>query len=95
MYDCTYIISCTNVRVKEEIKISQYFERLAALKKYHHYSQQQIADALGISLRAYQYYEYGEREPTVSTIIALAKFYGVSTDYLLGLTDELHSIDSG
>ena len=37
---------------------------------------------------AYYRYEQGTREPSASVIIALANFFGVSTDYLLGLTDD-------
>ena len=62
-------------------------ERLLLLKSKTGALQQQIANAIGVSLRTYQRFEHGEREPTASTIIALAKFYGVSADYLLGLTD--------
>ncbi len=62
-------------------------ERLLLLKKQHHALQKDLANAIGKSVREYQRYEYGEHEPTASTIIALAKFYGVSADYLLGLTD--------
>ena len=62
-------------------------ERLLLLKSKTGALQQQIANAIGVPLRTYQRFEHGEREPTASTIIALAKFYGVSADYLLGLTD--------
>lgn len=36
----------------------------------------------------YRRYELGQREIPVWAVIKLAKFYQVSTDYLLGLTDE-------
>ena len=65
-----------------------YSERMKLLRTEQHYSQQKVASLLGIALRSYQYYERGQREPTVSVIIALAKLYGVSTDYLLGVSDE-------
>ena len=63
-------------------------ERLIFLRKQHRISQKNVAEQIEISIREYQRYEYGQREPTASTIIALAKFYGVSADYLLGLTDK-------
>lgn len=65
-----------------------YFERMIALRKQHGYSQQRVSEILNIASRSYQYYEYGQREPTVSVIIALADLYGVSTDYLLGVSDD-------
>lgn len=49
--------------------------------------QKDIAASLGIPLRTYQRYEYGEREPQASTIAAMARLFGVSADYLLGLSD--------
>ena len=65
-----------------------YFERMIALRKQHGYSQQRVSEILHIASRSYQYYEYGQREPTVSVIIVLAELYGVSTDYLLGVSDD-------
>lgn len=65
-----------------------YSERMKLLRTEQHYSQQKVASLLGIALRSYQYYERGEREPTVSMIVALADLYGVSADYLLGMSDD-------
>ena len=47
-----------------------------------------MADILGLKLRGYQEYEYGNAYPTVPGLIQIAKFFDVSTDYLLGLTDK-------
>lgn len=47
-------------------------------------SQQDVADILEVSARAYQKYEYGTAEPNFDNLSKLADFYGVSTDYLLG-----------
>lgn len=57
---------------------------LKELRNMKNLSQSQAADALGISLRTYQNYEYGQREPNIEMIFKLADFYGVTTDYLLG-----------
>ncbi|MCL2853538.1 MAG: helix-turn-helix domain-containing protein [Defluviitaleaceae bacterium] len=46
-----------------------------------------MAEYLGIVERAYQMYEYGKREPNHETTIKLADFFEVSTDYLLGRSD--------
>lgn len=43
-----------------------------------------VAEAIGIKPRTYLSYETEEREPNITIINALADFYGVSTDYLLG-----------
>lgn len=58
--------------------------RLKEIRKSKNISQEQAANALGISVRAYQNYEYEQREPNIEMINKLADFYGVTTDYLLG-----------
>ena len=50
--------------------------------------QSVAAKMAGISQQAISAYETGAREPLVTAIIALARAYDVSTDYLLGITDE-------
>ena len=54
---------------------------LKELRNMKNLSQSQAADALGISLRTYQNYEYGQREPNIEMIFKLADFYGATTDY--------------
>lgn len=63
-------------------------ERLKELRKEKGVTQTQIADYLGLKLRAYQYYESGEHRPEYEKLMALADFFEVTTDYLLGRTDE-------
>mgnify|MGYP005792831903 CR=1 FL=1 len=63
-------------------------ERMLHLRKQKNLQQKTLAEILGKSVREYQRYEHGEHEPTASSIIALAQFYGVTSDYLLGLSDE-------
>lgn len=46
-------------------------------------TQQKIADAAGISLRTYQKYEQGTREPDLNMLVKLADVLEVPTDYLL------------
>ena len=47
------------------------------------YTQQAIADNLGIALRSYQCYEGGSRKPPIDTLCKMADIFNVSTDYLL------------
>lgn len=63
-------------------------ERLNELKSSREVLQKDIAKAVGLSLRTYQRYEYGEREPTASVLIAIADFFNVSIDYLVGRSDD-------
>ncbi len=57
---------------------------LLSLRKSQKISQKTLADLLGISITAYQNYEYGKSELNYDRLIKLADFYGVTTDYLLG-----------
>lgn len=59
-------------------------EALMHLRKTRGLKQQEVADGLGISLRAYQYYERGEREPQASLLIRMADYFDVSLDELVG-----------
>ncbi|WP_303165182.1 MULTISPECIES: helix-turn-helix domain-containing protein [Mitsuokella] len=62
-------------------------ERLNELKMSRNLMQKAIADGIHVPLRTYQRYEYGEREPNASTLLALADYFDVSIDYLVGRTD--------
>ena len=61
---------------------------LLNLRKDRKVSRQAVANAVRISAKTYERYENGEREPNASTIVALADYFGVTTDYLLGRTDQ-------
>ena len=63
-------------------------ERLFLLRKERDVTQKEVSQELGISLNSYQRYETDEREPTAPILVQMAKFYHVSSDYLLGLKDE-------
>ena len=52
------------------------------------YSQMDIAEVLDTTQQQYSKYEIGANEIPVRHIITLCKFYGISADWLLGLTDE-------
>ena len=63
-------------------------ERLKFLRENEKITQSELAKELGISQNTYSQYETGARQPSLETLIKLAKFYFVSTDYILGLTDD-------
>jgi transcriptional regulator with XRE-family HTH domain len=58
-------------------------EHLSVLRKQVGLSQKELAEKIGISWRGYQNYELGVREPQLSTLVALADFYGLSLDELV------------
>lgn len=57
--------------------------RLVELRKQHGYSQEDLADKLGVSRQAVSKWERVEASPDTDNLIALAKLYGVSLDELL------------
>lgn len=59
-------------------------DKLKLLRENKKMSRQQVADALGISKRTLESYEYGQREPNIDMINKFADFYNVTTDFLLG-----------
>ena len=65
----------------------EFPERLKTLRTERRLYQRELAELLGISVRGYQCYETGEHEPGVKKLIALANYYNVSIDYLVGRTD--------
>lgn len=71
--------------------MSIFSDRLKVLKKNKNVLQKDIASTIGISLRAYQYYETDTKEPTMAKLIALADYFDVSIDYLVGRTDNPNS----
>ena len=74
----------TNRRPRR-MRINQ--NRLKDLREDHDYTQQQVAEKIGITQRKYSYIETGVQQLTADVLVALARFYKVSVDYLLGETD--------
>lgn len=66
----------------------QFSERLRALREDRDLTQTEVAKAVNVTQRNISFYETGKNEPDIETIISLAKFFNVSTDYILGLSDK-------
>ncbi len=62
-------------------------ERLKTLRKERKIKQEDVAKFLDCSVRQYQRMEYGEVNVPSLTLSALADYFGVTTDYLLGRED--------
>lgn len=67
-----------------KIKRGQILKDLRKNYKDAKLNQADVANIIGVSVQAYQKYEYGTAEPTFDAISKLADFYNVSVDYLLG-----------
>lgn len=65
-----------------------YVKRIRDLREDHDKTQQEIADVLGTSQTMYARYERGANEMPIRHLITLCKYYKVSADYLLGLSDK-------
>ena len=68
-------------------EVCKQFPRIRDLREDADLTQQQVADYLHCSQSLYAYYESGKRNLPVDNLILLAKLYHVSTDYILGLTN--------
>ncbi len=64
-----------------------YLPRLKDLREDRDMTQAQIADILGIKQTVYSRYERGFQNLPLEFLVQLSKFYGISTDYILGLTN--------
>lgn len=66
----------------------RYNEILKALRQDHDLNQTEMAKILNVSQRSVSHYESGKIEPPYSILTAYSKYFHVSTDYLLGLSDK-------
>lgn len=64
-----------------------FCQRIKLLRNERRIYQREIAEYLGVTLRSYQSYESGQSEPNLERLSALADYFGVTTDYLLGRSD--------
>ena len=58
-------------------------ERLQELRKKAGYSQEQVAEQLGLSRQAVSKWESGQGKPEIDNVVKLVELYGVSADYIL------------
>ena len=63
------------------------YPRIRSLREDADLLQKDLAAYLNCTQVCYSRYELGKRDLPTEVLIALARFYGTSTDYLLGLTD--------
>ena len=66
---------------------TKFAERLKELRRDKNIGQVELAKLIGVSKGTISLWENGLREPTLSNIVSLAKFFDVTTDNLIGLTD--------
>lgn len=64
------------------------YERIRELREDANLTQEKVGRAINVPQRSYAYYESGQRMVPPHVLCALADFYGVSVDYLLGRTNK-------
>lgn len=67
--------------------ILNFSDRLRYLRMSRGFSRKEVYEAIGSSKPSYYRYENGDSEPSTQKLIALAKYFNVSIDYLVGRTD--------
>lgn len=72
--------------------MAQFYKILKLLRTEKAMSQQELADALGISKSAINMYERGERQPNFEVLESIADYFNVDIDYLLGRTNKTTKI---
>ncbi len=64
------------------------YRRIRDLREDNDLTQREIAKELNCSQQVYSNYELGQRDIPTDILIRLSKFYNVSVDYILEITDE-------
>lgn len=64
------------------------YRRIRDLREDNDLTQKQVAEILHCSQQVYSNYELGQRDIPTAVLIALAKYYHTTTDYILGLDDK-------
>ncbi len=67
-------------------------QRLVDLRKQYQLTQQQVAERIWVNKASISAYELGTRQPSYEVLIKLARLYGVSTDYLLGVAEQHRTV---
>ena len=76
--------------------MSNFSERIKALRRENRMTQEALGKIIGVGPDSIYIYEKGKAYPEVRNLVILADFFGVSTDYLLGRTDdpEVHQLST-
>ncbi|UOF90841.1 helix-turn-helix domain-containing protein [Fodinisporobacter ferrooxydans] len=68
--------------------MANFSERMTELFETRNVTKRALSQAVDVSERMIQYYVTGKKSPTMETLIALADYFQVSLDYLVGRSDE-------
>ena len=65
-----------------------FTQRLKHIRETKRLTQKEVAERLGIDYKKYNHYETGRNEPDLAMTVAIATFFNIPLDYLLGRTDD-------
>lgn len=68
--------------------VELFSDRLLSIRKSRNISAKDVAGAVGISKSAISQFEAGKNAPSAAVLIALADYFDVSLDYLVGRSDD-------
>ena len=68
-------------------KVEAFTQRLRALMKENNVTQRKIAEICSVKAQSVSQWYNGDTQPDIASLVKIAKFFNVTTDYLLGLTD--------
>ncbi len=74
--------------------MQKFSNRLISLRKEHGLTQEELAKIIKKTRSSVSGYETEGKEPDMETICLMADYFGVSSDYLLGRTDERRNVDT-
>lgn len=86
-------IDTKQTRQQKNEKISKFAQVLSQLRKERGISQKKASGDLGISQALLSHYEKGIRECGLDFVIKCSEYYGVTTDYLLGVSENRNGVD--
>ena len=69
--------------------MKKFNERLRELREDNNLTQKKLSEKLMIDQRSLSFYEIGKYEPNLETLKNISIYFNTSTDYLLGLTNEI------
>jgi len=75
--------------------MSIFAERIRDLRMEHGLTQEEVGKIIGVKRYAVYSYEKGRACPEMKGLVALADYFEVSTDYLLGRTEERQAVEGG
>lgn len=88
LYAYAIILSGDYMHYSEFDDDKKYIERIRALREDHDYSQQFVANYLSTSQTMYARYERDASAMPIRHLICLSRLYNVSSDYILGISDD-------